>query len=226
MIKKLKQTNILQTGILAAGVSAFGIAMVIFRIYRTDSMHFMFLIWNLFLAGIPWLISSLLILYPGLRKRIIILLIAGGIWLLFIPNSFYIITDLFYLKYKNLAPIWYDLVLIFTFAWAGIILGFSSFKDVEDILTEKIGKKFTIILTSFLLFLISFGIYLGRFLRWNSWNIINEPKELLSDISERITNPFEHPSLWGMTILTGILLNFIWWSFKVFRKNSLSTVKS
>lgn len=226
MIKKLKETNILQMGLLVAGISAFGTAMVIFRIYKTGSMHFLFLIWNLFLAGIPWIISSILILSPGLRKRKILLFIAGSIWLLFIPNSFYIITDLFYLKYKNLAPIWYDLVLIFSFAWAGIILGFSSLKDLEEILSEKIRKNLNAILISSLLFLISFGIYLGRFQRWNSWNIINEPKELFYDIGERIANPAEHPGTWGMTILTGILLNCIWWSFKLFKSKRNLEIKT
>ncbi|MCD4791826.1 MAG: DUF1361 domain-containing protein [Bacteroidales bacterium] len=75
-----------------------------------------------------------------------------------------------------------------------------------------------------ILFLISFGIYLGRILRWNSWNIINEPGSLLQDITERISNPFNYPETWGMTILTGILLNLIWWSFKVFQTKNQNII--
>lgn len=220
MIKKLKQTNKLPQIILIASVSIFGFILLYFRIYKTDSIHFSFLIWNLFLAGIPWLISTILILYQNLRKKFLILIISGIIWLIFIPNSFYILTDLFHLNYKNLAPIWYDLVLIFSFAWAGIILGFASIKDVENILSEKINKKLVPLFTVSILFLISFGIYLGRILRWNSWNIINDTSGLFQDITNRISNPFEYPRTWGMTILTGILLNIIWWSFKIFQINN------
>jgi len=128
---------------------------------------------------------------------------------------------LFHLNYKNLAPIWYDLVLIFSFAWAGIILGFATLKDAEKILSERMNKKLIPVFITFILFLISFGIYLGRILRWNSWNILNEPEGLLQDIKERITDPFDHPATWGMTILVGILLNLIWWSFKYFNPNVL-----
>jgi len=221
LLKKLKDTNKLNQIILITAVSLFGLVLLFTRIYKTGSVHFMFLIWNLFLAGIPWIISTLLILYPKLRKRLIILLIFSGIWLLFIPNSFYILTDLFHLNYKNLAPIWYDLVLIFSFAWAGIILGFATLKDAEKILSERMNKKLIPVFITFILFLISFGIYLGRILRWNSWNILNEPEGLLQDIKERITDPFDHPATWGMTILVGILLNLIWWSFKYFNPNVL-----
>lgn len=224
MIKKLRETNKLQLGILIASVSTFALLLVAFRIYKTGSIHFIFLIWNLFLAGIPWVISSLLIIFPKLRKRLALLLISGIIWLIFIPNAFYILTDLFHLNYKNLAPVWYDLVLIFSFAWAGLMLGFSSLKDIELILSERLNKKWIPVFSALILFLISFGIYLGRILRWNSWNIINEPGNLLQDISERVSNPFDHPGTWGMTILTGILLNLIWWSFKVFQAKNQNII--
>jgi uncharacterized membrane protein len=162
-------------------------------------------------------------LFPLLRKKKVILLAIAVIWILFIPNSFYIITDLFHLNYKNLAPVWYDLILIFSFAWAGLLLGFSSLKDLEIILYGSLNKKrnkiFVPIAISFILFLSSFGIYMGRFLRWNSWNILNQPADLFHDIKIRVLNPGDHPSTWGMTILTGIMLNLIWWSFKIFNTN-------
>ncbi|MCD4791825.1 MAG: DUF1361 domain-containing protein [Bacteroidales bacterium] len=139
MLKKLKQTNKLQQSILIISVGTFAVLLLAFRIHKTDSVHFIFLMWNIFLAGIPWVISSLFILYPKLQKKTILILTAGIIWLVFIPNTFYILTDLFHLNYKNLAPIWFDLVLIFSFAWAGLMLGFSSLKDVELILSEKIN---------------------------------------------------------------------------------------
>ena len=127
------------------------------------------------------------------------------------------------MNYKNLAPIWYDLVLIFSFAWVGMLLGYTTLQDAEVILSEKMNKKLIPVFSVTVLFLISFGIYLGRILRWNSWNIINEPAGLLHDIKVRITDPFDHPGTWGMTILIGILLNLIWFSFKYF--NNTRTIK-
>jgi len=222
MIKRLKQTDKLQQSILFFIIIGFAIILLALRIHKTNSILFLFLIWNIFLATIPWILSSLLIIYPKLRKRYSILLPTGIIWILFIPNTFYIITDLFHLSYKNLAPVWYDFMLIFTFAWAGIMLGFTSIKDFEIILYEKVNKKIVPIFITLILFLISFGIYLGRFLRWNSWNIINEPANLFYDITHRITNPFSHPKTWGITILAGILLNIIWWSLKLFKNSSMN----
>lgn len=216
MVSKLIQANKLKPALLILMIGTFGILLVFFRIFKTGSPHFIFLIWNLMLAGIPWILSTLLILYPKIRKRIIVLIFIGILWILFIPNAFYILTDLFHLNYQNRAPVWYDLILIFSFAWAGILLGFSSLKDIEQVLSERINGKFIPFILSGLLFLSAFGIYLGRFLRWNSWNIINRPGELLFDIKERFENPMDHPGTWGMTILTGIMLNLIWWSFRMF----------
>jgi uncharacterized membrane protein len=216
IINKLIVSDKLKVSLLISGISLFAILLVIFRIYKTGSVHFIFLIWNLFLAWIPWLLSTFLILYPKVRKRIIFPVIFGIVWIMFIPNAFYIITDLFHLNYENFAPVWFDLVLIFSFAWAGILLGFSSLKDIEVILGERINKKFVTYLISGVLFLSSFGIYLERILRWNSWNIMNRPGELLMDIKDRFENPFNHYVTWGMTILIGILLNLIWWSFQIF----------
>ena len=74
------------------------------------------------------------------------------------------------------------------------------------------------IISVLLLFLGSFGIYLGRYLRWNSWDIITEPFKLMYDVGDRLINPFEHPQTWGMTILMGLFLNMIYWSFRLIRK--------
>ena len=111
-------------------------------------------------------------------------------------------------------------MLIFSFAWAGLIFGFMSIRDFELIISEKTNKKIVPVFISIILFLSGFGIYLGRFLRWNSWNIINNPANLFQDITNRFANPVAYPRTWGVTIIAGILLNLIWWSFKVFQKKN------
>jgi uncharacterized membrane protein len=96
--------------------------------------------------------------------------------------------------------------------------GFVSLLDIENLLAEKSGKKTSAVICTLLLFLGSFGIYLGRFLRWNSWDIIQAPFRLFGDIGDRFINPLSHPRTWGLTILMGILLNFMYWSMKLMGK--------
>jgi uncharacterized membrane protein len=67
------------------------------------------------------------------------------------------------------------------------------------------------------LFLGSFGIYLGRYLRWNSWDIINKPFQLMYDIGDRLINPFSHSRTWGMTLLFGLFLNILYFSFRLIK---------
>lgn len=117
-------------------------------------------------------------------------------------------------------PIWFDLVLILSFAWTGLLFGFLSLLDIENILGKSIKSRYITLISIGLMFLGSFGIYLGRFLRWNSWDIISEPFKLIYDIGDRIINPFSHPRTWGVTILMGILLTIIYLSLKLMQKRA------
>jgi len=117
-------------------------------------------------------------------------------------------------------PIWFDLVLILSFAWVGLLFGFMSLWDIENILSQMIDKRLMPLITLGLLFLGSFGIYLGRYLRWNSWDIIREPFELFYDISDTLINPFGHARTWGMTLFMFIFLSMIYWSFRFIKKRS------
>jgi uncharacterized membrane protein len=191
------------------------VCLSIIRYIITDTRIFLFLNWNLFLAIIPFIISSYLIHKKIQNKSIILLMISA--WILFFPNAPYILTDLFHLKNRGSAPIWFDLILILTFVWTGMTFGFMSLRHIEILIkpfTTPFQKNIVIIL---FLFLSSFGIYLGRFLRWNSWHIINKPILIFNDISDRVISPTEHPRTWGVTILMGMLLNIIYFSIKMIR---------
>lgn len=215
MIKQLKEQNKLGESFFLAVASIFCFMLSVFRMYYTSSKLFLFLNWNLFLAFLPWLFSTLLLVYPKWRKNKLLILILMPVWLLFFPNAPYILTDLFHLKVNSVMPTWFDLLLILSFAWVGLLYGFISLWNIERVLKENLNKHFVTFLSTVLLFIGSFGIYLGRFLRWNSWDILQQPIELIYDISDRITNPFQHPATWGMTILMGLFLNLIYWSFKL-----------
>ena len=175
---------------------------------------FLFLNWNLFLAFLPWLFSTILIIYPKWQRKNLILFLLLFSWLLFFPNAPYILTDLFHLRLRTSMPVWFDLVLILSFAWTGLLFGFMSLWDIEYIFMQKINYRIIPLVSSVLLFAGGFGIYLGRYLRWNSWDIISNPAGLAEDITDRFINPTSHPTTWGMTFFMGLFLNIIYWSFK------------
>ena len=138
-----------------------------------------------------------------------------AVWLLFFPNAPYMLTDLFHLKDRMNFPEWFDLIIILSFAWTGLAYGFISLIDIGDHLAKYMKRSTLSILTAGLLFMTSFGIYLGRFQRWNSWDILNRPLSLFAQIADRFINPLSHPRTWGMTILMGILLNMMYWTVRV-----------
>jgi len=161
--------------------------------------------------------GSMAILKPKILNHKIIILAIFLAWVLFFPNAPYILTDLFHLRIESSMPLWFDLLLILSFAWTGLLFGFLSLWDIEKVL-EKTMNRFLITLMSVgLLFLGSFGVYLGRYLRWNSWDVIREPFGLLHDIGGRVISPFEYRGTWGMTIFMGIFLNIMYWSFRLIK---------
>ncbi|OQY01120.1 MAG: hypothetical protein B6I20_07980 [Bacteroidetes bacterium 4572_117] len=217
MVKLLKLHNRLNITLLLVIMSVSSFLLSLFRVYLTGSSFLLFLNWNLFLAFIPWFFTSIIILKPNLQKKKPVLLGLLFLWILFFPNALYILTDLFHLRASSLMPIWFDLILILSFAWIGLLFGFISLIDIEKLLAGYLNTNIISIISIFLLFMASFGIYIGRYLRWNSWDIIASPFSLFYDISERIINPLEHFGTWGMTILMGLLLNMFYWSFKMLK---------
>ncbi len=168
------------------------------RIYSTGELHYTFLVWNLFLALIPYAITQFLYAHPTWvihRFRFVVLLF---IWLLFIPNSFYIITDLFHLDRFGGAPQWFDLLLIFSFAWNGIVLGILSLRQIEWLLLLRYRKSFSLLFITLVMALNALGIYIGRYLRYNSWDIIVQPGTLLGDIIYLLRHPLQNKMEWGM----------------------------
>ena len=220
MFKELRENNRLNETIFLGVLSLFCFSLSLVRFYLTDSKMFLFLNWNLFLAFIPWALTILVRIKPIIQKNRITIVTLLVSWLLFFPNAPYILTDLFHLRLKSAMPIWFDLVLILSFAWTGLLFGFLSLLDIENILGKSIKSRYITLISIGLMFLGSFGIYLGRFLRWNSWDIISEPFKLIYDIGDRIINPFSHPRTWGVTILMGILLTIIYLSLKLMQKRA------
>jgi uncharacterized membrane protein len=185
------------------------------RIVLTGELVYIFLAWNLFLAWIPFAISQELM---GARNRWNIFFLTA-IWLLFLPNAPYIITDFLHLKQRPPVPYWYDILLLFSAALNGLVLGLLSLLTVEKFLANRFGNRISglIILCSF--FLCAFGIYIGRYLRWNSWDILMNPGEIVGDILERVFNPFDHIGTWSVTGLFGSFFYVLYYSIKNFIKH-------
>jgi len=189
-----------------AASSVLSIVMLFIRLEWSGSLRHCFLVWNLFLAWIPFLMAEFLKQATEKKKSRFIRVILFCIWLVFFPNAPYLVTDLFHLEQKNNIPLWFDLVLIMSFAWNGLLLGFSSLIQVQKILFSKFSKTAVNIGISGLLMLCSFGIYLGRFPRWNSWDVITNPFELFSEILNMLMHPLNHTRMVGVTFFFSLFL--------------------
>ena len=220
MYKQLKDFGRLNESLFLGSLTVLCFAFSVFRFIYTDTNVFLFLNWNLFLAFLPWVFSTVLTIYPKLQQNKLVLLALVFSWLLFFPNSLYILTDLFHLQLQTSMPKWFDLVLILSFAWTGLMFGFMSLWDIEKIIGNIVKRKLMPVVSLCLLFLGSFGIYLGRYLRWNSWDVITEPFNLFFDIGDRILKPFQHKGTWGMTLFMFVFLSMIYWSFRFIKKRS------
>ncbi len=190
--------------VLAASIG-LSVVLVMGRVLMTGKGLFLFLIWNLFLALIPFAISTLLgIAGKPLRARMLVP--AGAAWLLFFPNAPYILTDLFHLDARPGVPLWYDLALILSCAWNGLMLAYASLSDMQRLVQRRLGFWAGWAFASIALMLSSFGIYLGRYLRFNSWDVLANPLTLFYDIVNRLLHPFSFPGTWGMTLVFGLFL--------------------
>lgn len=156
--------------------TAFSITLLTYRIIKSEGLSYIFLGWNLFLAFIPWWISNYLKNKKSLQIKHIPLL---ALWLLFLPNAPYILTDLFHLRQRPIFPLWFDLVLVLSFALIGMIVFLKSLKDMFGVLKKYVSPFYVTIITPIIFWLISFGLYLGRYLRFNSWNVVNHPFRLM-----------------------------------------------
>ena len=188
----------------------FSFLLYAFRVWYTGSFLFLFIPWNLFLAWLPFYFSSLL-KHSGFSFRNLSLM---ALWLLFFPNSPYLITDLFHLEQRAGVPLYYDLVLLFMAAWNGLLMGLLSLRNVERFLLQRVSVLKVRVLIFLCIALCGFGIYLGRYDRYNSWHLVTQPLDLLKGIAAKIIYPASHPGAWAVTILFTVVLLLIYEALK------------
>lgn len=178
---KLFNTNRKMNSILLL-FTIYCFILLIVRVKLTHSIYMFFLVWNLFLAFVPYFFISYLKAHISLQKsKIKTLMLLFG-WLLFLPNSFYLLTDLIHLTQSSAHLFWFDLVVYSSYALIGFTIGIISLLEFESILKNYISSLITQLIIPIICFLNGVGIYLGRVLRYNSWDIMSNPVELIKDI--------------------------------------------
>lgn len=193
-------------------LTAFCIIMEAVRMYGSSSISFIFLPYNLLLAWLPVLFS----LYMQRSSSRFSMLALFTLWLLFFPNAPYIITDLLHLKPRASFPHWYDTLLLYTYAFTGLLTGMLSALIVYGKLKQHFSKAVSrgIIMLSMLA--AGYGIFLGRFLRWNSWDALLNPLQILGDVIHSIASPVQQPRAYGVTLVVGGLLCITFLFFESF----------
>lgn len=211
----------LVTLVSLAGLSALVVALVAVRMAYTGNSEYSSLLWNLFLAWIPFVLA--LRVHDAYRRRTATLwLWAGGLlWLVFFPNAPYIVTDLKYLRTWTGAPIWYDAVMLSTAAGCGLLLGFASLYLMQGVVRRARGTVNAWLFALTVLVLSSFGVYLGRFQRWNSWDVFTRPRVLATDLWSGLVNPLDHPLTIAVTVLFTVFLGATYLVFYSLARESI-----
>lgn len=218
IIKALIQNRFKTVSLISAAL-VFSIVLLMVRIKLNKSFFYLFLIWNVFLAIIPFAITMYLNRKPNINK------LTFGFWFLawlaFLPNAPYIITDLIHIRKGNEFMVWLDILVVLSFALSGLFLFYLSIRDMQKITASKFKRTPIKTVTLFILFLCGFGVYLGRFLRYNSWEIISNPQIIITDVFDILISPFQNSEAWLFTLGFGTFLAVGYWIFN--NLNQLST---
>lgn len=151
------------------------------------------LLWNLMLAWIPFLLAL-----TAARLPAPLALPCGLLWLLFLPNAPYMVTDLIHIgRLDSQTPALIDLALIGLAALTALLLGLLSLLILEIAVERRLGRPTGRLFALLTLFLSAVGVYLGRIQRWNSWDLLSRPANLLSSLLSRLADPLAHPVMFG-----------------------------
>jgi uncharacterized membrane protein len=186
-----------------------------------------YLIWNLALAWVPLILSSALVQLLARQRwsewRPLLITFA---WLFFLPNTFYMLTDYIHLNDVPRSNNVFDIAMFSSFVFTGIALGYASLSQVHLELNKRLNAETCWKIITAILLLSGFAIYMGRELRWNSWDIVSNPAGILFDISEHLLHPFSHLDAVTITLSYFALIGFgyyaVWSVLKTLKRNTLS----
>lgn len=184
------------------------------RVFATGTGHLAFLNWNLILAWLPlwfaWWLASTLKTRRWYSANAVILTL---FWLMFLPNSFYIVTDFIHLKPGTGISLLYDVILIMSFTLTGLLLGCMSVFILHKELIRRVSKRRVLDILGSVFLLSGFAIYLGRNLGYNSWDLLANPFGILLDVSDRIASPDVYGSMYSTTLLFFVFISAVYAAF-------------
>jgi uncharacterized membrane protein len=212
-LNEVEKRYVKSVGLLTALCFAF----FVYRVLVTGTWRYNFVFGNLVLAWLGlifgWLLARHLsrtswISWPSIGLTVL--------WLAFLPNTWYVLTDFLHVKPTGEVSEIFDIVLIGTLVITGFILGFSSLYLVHRQMVKRVSDNNSLAIIAGVILLSSFAIYLGRNLRWNSWDVIANPSGIILNVSDRIVDPLGHPRALNITGLFFILLSSIYFSIWTF----------
>jgi len=177
-------------------------ALVTFRMIYSSKLYYLFLIWNTFLAVLPYVISEYDVRCKSSKYKTIVLCF---LTILFLPNALYLISDFEHLAERPPVPFFFDILLMFYASMLGLLFNVLAIRNIHKTILHYLKPKTANKLIAFIIILSGFGVYLGRYLRWNSWDIITHPKTLLLDCIYHSL----HPNLFGYTWAVSIGYAFV-----------------
>ncbi|KAF0107121.1 MAG: hypothetical protein FD146_1962 [Anaerolineaceae bacterium] len=179
------------TFLLLAAASLVCVTLVAARIAYSDTQQYRGLVWNLFLAWIPFALAYLAYMLSWRRWLVFVAVpLFAFLWLVFFPNAPYILTDLQHLgQTDSNVPLWYDVILLVWFSWTGMLLGVVSLNLMQEIIKRHFGRWLGWIFVFVVAGLSSAGVYVGRFIRLNSWDIFQNPTGAAADLFSWLSDP-------------------------------------
>ena len=181
--------------------SSLAVLLLAARVAWTRQPEYLFLVWNLFLAWIPYVMATVLRwLHTRRGTRSVVLAPLFLMWLGFLPNAPYLVTDFVHLRYRSGAPLWFDAVMLASFAWAGVGLGAASLRACSHVVRVRAGALAAAAFVPLAALATGFGIYLGRFLRLNTWDVATRPGTVLAQVLSPFVHPFGESRAWVVTL--------------------------
>ena len=194
------------------GLSALSITLFILGVVRGNGWDDRYLIWNLFLAWIPMILAYAVVVHTRTKSWSSWLGIGLTLaWMVFLPNSFYMVSDYIHLEDMARTSVLFDALTFTCFILNGLILGYASLYMIQALLRNHISRVQNELFAAAMLLLSSFAIYLGRDLRWNSWDVLVNPAGILFDVSERVIDPLDHPEAFSTTAMFFVFLAGLYW---------------
>ena len=188
--------------LVVAALLLWSVSLVLYRMFWGVDWDGIGLLWNLFLAALPLLWSSAFVRAVA-RKNWVGASLSFALWLLFLPNAPYLLTDLIHLAPKPPVPQWYILAMLLSCAATGTLIGYISLMDVHAAIERRFGLTVGWSLALGSLMLCGFGIYLGRFLRWNSWDALTRPLLFVRTVVGQFIDAGPHPHPIPVTLIFG-----------------------